>query len=363
MPRAPELVLRVEGKKYSGWKTIRVTRSIEALCGGFALSVSERMTGKSKPWPIREEDECAVLIGDWPVITGYVDKRQPSYSKDAHSFTVAGRDKTSALVDCSADLAKWEFVNVPLKTLAEKLCDPFAISVLVQSGLTLPNVARLSVDPGESAFEALERACRMAGVLPVSDAGDLLLTRAGSARATTELVEGENILEASGDYDATGRFATYKVLGQSRGTDDFFGAGAASAKGTATDEGVRRIDRTLVVRADGSTTSAQAKSRAQWEATVRAARSQTATITVQGWTQNDGSLWAVNSIVRVKSPLIGIDSDMLLAGVTFTLDDGGTKTELALTRPDAFKPQPSVPKKSKGKGASPWTEIPPEGIK
>jgi prophage tail gpP-like protein len=358
MPKAPEFQLRVEGKRYGGWKSIRVTRSIEALCGGFEISVSEKWAGQAKAWPIHEEDECAVLLGDWPVITGYVDGVDPSFDATSHSLAVSGRDKTSALVDCSADLSKWEFVNVPLKTLAEKLCEPHLISVLVQSGLELPVVPRLSVDPGESGFEALERACRMVGVLPVSDAGDLLLTRAGSARAVTALVEGENMISGSAPRRASGRFATYKVLGQARGSDDSFGASAAATKGTASDAGVRRDDRTLIVRADGSATSEQCRKRAEWEAIVRAARSQTVSAKVQGWTQKDGTLWPVNALVSVHSPRLNLDAEMLISEVTFVRDDSnGTTTELALKRPDAFKPEQTVKSKKTGKTSAPWAEI------
>lgn len=355
----PDVRLRVQGKDYAGWKRIRFGHGIETLCGSFDLSVSDRWAGQSKPWPIREEDECALMVDGLPVITGYVDKCSPSYGPKDHSFAVSGRDKTSALVDCSADLGKWEFTNVSLKAFAEKICEPFGIAVLVQDRLSFPTVSRLSIDPGETCFEAIERACRMVGALPVSDLGDLRFTRAGEGRAVTDLVEGENILSASGEYDASSRFRTYKVLGQHRGADDFFGATAAAAKGAAEDTGVRRPERALVLRADGNATSAQAKSRAQWEAIVRAARAQAVSVTVQGWTQGDGSLWPVNSMVRVKSPFLGIDSDMLIRQATFSLDDGGTTTELQLGRPDAYRPEPTVKPvgKAGGKGGAPWSEI------
>lgn len=357
MPSAPALQLRVEGKKYGGWKSIRVTRTMEALCGSFALSVSEKWAGQGKVWPIKEEDECAVLIGDWPVVVGYVDRRSVSFSATDHALSVEGRDKTSALVDCSADLAQWEFKNVDLKAFAEKLCAPFGISVNVQSGLEIPRVAKLSVDPGESAFEALERACRLAGVLPVADSGDVLLTRSGSTRAVTALVEGENILAASLSCDATERFSKYKVLGQHRGSDDFFGEGAARVSGQAQDAGVRRTDRTRIVQADGNTTSAQAKRRAEWEAIVRAARAQTASVTVQGWTQGDGSLWPVNALVQVKSAMLGLDTDMLIVEAASLLDESGTTTQLSLKRPDAFLPEQTVKSQKGGRGSSPWDEI------
>jgi len=347
--------LQVSGREYGGWKTARVTRSLESVCRSFDLTVFDRWADAGEPWPIIEEDECTVLLGDERLVTGYVDRRSIAYGPDSHSLRVAGRDQAGALVDCSADIGQLEFANASVLKLARKLCDPFGLRVRMQDGLAEPApVSRLSIDVGESAFDALERACRLAAVLPVSDGdGGIVLSRVGAARATDDLVEGENILEASADYDGTARFSAYRVVGQVAGTDDFFGGDAAAPKGTAIDAGVRRLERALVLRAEAVATSAQAKRRATWEATVRAARSQTVSVVVQGWEQRDGALWPLNALVHVKSPRLGIDADMLIAETAFSLDDGGSKTTLALRRPDAFTPEPvRVPS-----GVAPWAEI------
>ncbi len=345
--------LLVGGKEYQGWKSARVVRGIESVSGGFYLDVSERWDGRLNPWPILSEDECELKLDDTTVIVGWVDRRTVSYDANQHGLAVEGRDRTGDLVDCSAVPKKYK--NVSVETLANRVCEPFGIAVTRQGGLVLPLVKSLTVDPGDSAFEAIERACRMAGVLPVSDGrGGLLLTRAGTARASTSLVEGGNILSASGTFDATGRFRTYIVRGQHKGSDDFSGESAAFAKGTAEDATVRRSERVLIVRPEGNVTNALAKTRAEYEAKIRAGRGDSVTITVQGWTMANGAIWPVNALVPVKSPMLGIDGDMLITQATHSLDDGGgSLTELSLKRPDAFLPEPVVTVASEGA----WKEI------
>jgi prophage tail gpP-like protein len=357
----PDLRLRVNGREYGGWKAARVTRGIEAISGAFELTVSDRWGGQDTPWPIAEEDECAIVIDGAPVITGYVDRRSLAYGPEEHSLTVGGRDRTGALVDCSAVLSTWEYLNVPLLTLAKRLAAPFGIAVSLQPGLALPKpLAKLTVDPGDTAFDALERACRMAGVLPVSDgSGGLVLTRTGSARATTALVEGQNILGASVDYDASSRFRRYVVMGQHQGTDELSGASAAAVKGEARDPGVRRGARVLLVRAESGVTQEYAKRRAEWDAKVRAARADAVTVTVQGWQQGDGSLWPVNALVPVRSPYLGIDGDLLITQVTYGIGDGGTIAELSLKRRDAFLPEPVVPTSGSWKELAGGAALPP----
>jgi prophage tail gpP-like protein len=217
-------------------------------------------------------------------------------------------------------------------------------------------VAKVSVDPGDSAFEALERACRLAGVLAVSDGkGGILLTRAGAARASTALVEGQNIKGARFQYDSGGRFARYLVTGQRQGTDDDYGLAAAMVQGSARDATVRRGARVLMVRAEAGVTPAQAASRAQWEATVRAGRATSGRITVPGWTQADGTLWPVNALVAVRSRSLGIDGQLLITEATYRIDEGGTTTELTVRPPGAYLPEPVVT--GLGKGGTRWQEL------
>jgi prophage tail gpP-like protein len=349
-----ELELKVNGQVFSGWKGARVTRSIECISGAFELEVTDRWSGQEQPWPIREEDACELLLAGTRVISGHVDSRRVSLEPAERSLSISGRDRAGLLVDCSAVLGKWEFLGVDVLTLAKAIAAPFEIPVALQAGLAPRPVSKLTIDPGDSAFEAIERACRLAGVLAVSDgAGGVLLTRAGTALATTALVEGENILGGEAEFEGTGRFSRYLVTGQRKGTDEDYGAAAAMVQGSARDAGVRRTSRVLMVRAEAAVTQEQARQRAEWEAKVRAGRAETARITVLGWTQGGGALWPVNAQVQVRSPALGLAGEMLITGAIYRLDGGGTTTELRLMRPDAFLPEPVVAE-SKAKA---WAEL------
>lgn len=350
-----EVTLTVNGKRYSGWKTARISRSIETIAGGFVLSVSERWANQDERWPIAEEDQCVIQIGNTTVITGFIDKRELSFSALEHSVEVTGKDRAGALVECSAMLDKWEFKHVDLKSFAEKLCRPFGIAVSVQPGLVLPPASeKLSINPGDTAFDALEHACRLVGVLPVSDGdGGVVLTRSGTSRCSTALVQGQNILSASASFEAGGKFRTYHVLGQHHGSDETSGARAAAVKGSAADDTVKRAERVLLVRPEHSVTIKQAKDRAEFEAATRAARSNTVSVVVQGWTQSDGTLWPLNSLVQVKAPMIDVDGEMLITAIDFSLGDNGTTTTLTLRGPKAFTPAPTVTRKSNDL----WKEI------
>lgn len=340
-----DVILQVNGIEYRGWKSIRITLSLECLCRSFAMSVSERWDGTRAPWPIREGDRCTVKLGEDTLIDGYVDTRSMSISAQDHGFQVVGRDKAGDLLDCSAVLEQWEFAGISVLEICQKVAAPFNVKVALGPAVTAPAVPRkLVINPGDTAFDVIERACRLAGLFPVSDgAGGVVLTRAGTEMTTTPLAEGMNILEANASYDDSARHRRYIVIGQQQGSDLLYGMAAADVRAEATDPDVGREARVLMVRAEGSVTIQQAQDRANWEAVVRRANAIAVDVTVQGWEQQDGSLWPVNALVQIQAPVLGVVGEMLISEVTYSLSEGGTTTELTLRDPNAFLPQPEVP--------------------
>lgn len=361
------LYLQVNGKLYGGWKTMLVNASIETISGDFDLGYFYSWDGQ-KALPINDGDACKVRMGDDVVLTGYVDETTEDLGSDTHDLQVTGRDKTGDLVDCSAVHKPDQWSGQTLQTIAAILCKPFGIAVKAETdtGAAFPLV---KVQPGETAFAVIERLCRMRAVLPVSDGkGGLLLTAAGKAgRAYSALVEGENILTIGKNKSQQDRFSQYIVKGQQSGLAAVGGGNvelisadgtvttraAAPASGRATDAGVTRY-RPLVIVAEAEASGQSPQTRALWEATVRAGRGLRVEVTVQGWRQGDGALWRPNQYVQVKSPTLGLEDTLLIAGCAYGCDESGTVTTLSLARPDAFKLLPVKPKAS---GLPPGTEI------
>lgn len=328
--------LKVDGKLFGGWQQVRIERGIEQIAGGFELTVTDRWNTADgqQAFELQPGQACEVLVHDEVVITGYIDSVNRSYDKSAHQISVSGRDKTADLVDCSAVYKTGQWSNKKLEQIAADLVAPFGIGVktAVDTGSPIPVMA---IQEGETVFELLERAARMKAVLLVSDGkGNLVITRAGTARAAGDLFEGGNILSADGEFNWKDRYSDYIIKGQRKGDDDSYGETVAHQKASVKDGGITRY-RPLVVMAedqDGNTTLAQ---RAEWERNVRAGRGSRATITVQGWKAHD-MLWQPNTITHLKSPLLSADTDLLIASVSYSLSDSGTTASLQLVNPAAF---------------------------
>jgi prophage tail gpP-like protein len=335
----PDVVLTVGGKQYAGWKEVEIRRGIEQVAGTFVLSVSERWAGQNEMWPIRHGEECTLSVDGEILITGYVDDLLPFFDAQQHGVTVVGRDKTGDLVDCSAVSNSGQWQGRTLLQVAQDIAKPFEIAVRAETDVGKP-FTTAALQEGETAFEALERAARMRGVLLISDArGGLSIARAGAERIATALAQGENILSARASFSMRDRYSSYICKGQNIGFDESTPDQNAQPKGTAQDTGVQRY-RPLIIVAENVSDAKGLKDRAIWEAAVRLGRSARPQITVQDWRHTDG-LWLPNYLVPVRCPYLYLDAEMLIVAVTYRLNDNGTTAEIELCRPEAFKMLPT----------------------
>lgn len=322
---------------FGGWQRVSVTRSIEQIANGFELEVTERWPGQSTSRPIRCGEQCVLKLDTEVVVTGYVDDAEPSYDKQSHGLSIRGRDTTGDLVDCSAIHKTGQWANAKLDRIATDLCAPFKIGVKVETDVGEP-FPSFKIEPGETAFECIERAARLKAVLLIADgAGNLVITRAGKTKGETALVEGQNILSARGTFSWKDRFSAYTVKGHDKLAFDGDAVdGHVAPAATAHDEAITRY-RPRIVLADDHGNKTRFRDRAEWEKNVRMGRGLRGSITVQGWQDGAGKLWQPNTLVTVTSPLLYLhEAEMLIVGCLHTLDGGGTRTALSIARPDAF---------------------------
>jgi prophage tail gpP-like protein len=335
-----EARLIVGGRRYDGWKSVQITRTIEAMSGSFSLSVSDHWAGQDLPWPIAAEEPCQVRIGDETVIDGWIGGRSIAIAATERTLSYRGRDRCSILAD--GELRGQTFRQATAFDIARAIAEPLGVRVSMQAGIDLTKIDKLVAGPGEKADRVILEAAQSAGVLVVSDGeGGILLTRAGYGRASVPLVQGQNVIAMSMDYDADERFARYEVLSQTAGTDATSGE-ATRIAASVTDTEVKRTERVHYIRPEKGLTAESALQLATWDMRVRRARALGVTIVVRGWRQDDdGDLWPVNGLAPVHCPAIGVVGDLLISNAEHSLDDtGGEVTQLRLVPPSSFDPEP-----------------------
>jgi prophage tail gpP-like protein len=346
------LTLSVNGQLYQGWSAIEVTRGIERMSASFRIAVSERWAGQNLPWVILPGSQCTVSISGDLVMTGFVDEYAPAFDPARHEVSITGRSRTCDLVDCSPQLEGGQYSGYALDAIARAVAQPFGVPVVIETDVGGP-LADATIERDETAYEFLERLCRLRGVLMTDDAqGRLVLTNTGTTRAAGRLVQGQNIYAARASLSWARRFSIYVVKGQ-HAIDSFNPAEVQTGLvASAVDPAVTRF-RPRVSIAESQLDAGGMQQRARWMAIYAAGQATKATISVRGWRQADGSLWQINQIVPVTCPYLGVDQDLLVAEVSFRIDEEGHRTDLTVAPPEGYTPEPaSLPARKSGRSGS-----------
>lgn len=335
------VTLRTDGRLFTGWTSVSVTRSIESVAGYFELGVNvppgTDLSGLAPGKKFTLEIEGQI------VCTGYIDSRRRQMTADSMKITIAGRDKTADLIDCAAVYSGGQWKNRSLEQIARDLSAPYGVTVRwelsdKESSAAFPG---FTLDHSETVYEALVRASRARGVLMTSNAaGELVFSRAAST-VTDELILGKNLLTVDFDEDFRDRFSEYIVKGYARANgadgDDIDAESIVSRKGTATDSDVTRY-RPMIIIADSKITAKDAQARALREQRRRLAKSITFEAEIDGWTRRDGQLWMPNLLVTIDASKYAIKTtELLVSKVTLILNDqDGLKTRVSLAPREGF---------------------------
>lgn len=333
--------------EFSNWEKVEVTAAINEACRTFSVETTER----PGEWAFPPGTPVSVLAGLSLLVTGYVNHYHSSGDAKSHNVSIRGRGKGQDFVDCAAVHPKGFAKD---KTPADFGAELDKFGVGINAKIPLEKIPEQRLKQGETCWRCIERYLRpQGGTMMGEPDGSISVTNASVAqRAGGALVEGRNILRWSVDLDDQNRFSDYTVKGQNR-----YGSGEENLriKEQERDGGVKRYRPRLIVN-ETDTDKGRARERAKHERESCAGNSTRGQVTVQGWRDELGALWAPNTIVFVHSPvLMHLEQDMLIERVAFTQDDKrGTLARLALVDPRAYRGKGQSGKGSDGAWNSGW---------
>lgn len=338
-----EVTVVIDGRIYSGWQDVRITRGIERLPSDFELRLTDFYASDVDALQIKPGDACTVRIGGQTVITGYIDIVMPSFSPTEHEVVVHGRSKCADLVDCSAEWPGGQIVGSSVLEVARKLAQPYGITVEAVDDPGKP-IPQFNLMLGESAFEIIDRLCRYTQLLAYDDEdGNLLLGRVSSQAAASGFREGINVESASAIFSASDRFSEYRCFPNAFNTFQDLGDGGF-LQSSQDDRDVSR-HRLKIMIADMNHVGAAdaAAQRAGWEASRRYGRSYVVRLTTDNWRDKSGALYQANTLVAVDLPTLKISGQLWTIGeVSYRKGADGTHCDLVIMPPQAFMLAPAV---------------------
>lgn len=331
--------IRCNGNVVKGFTSASITKSLDQISASYNLGVFK--DGDDSAWiPIFPGDEVDVAIDGEVVISGYNVMTTPSFSNSGIGCQVAGMEKTCDLVDCTSKTINFE--NKKVDEIVRIICADFGLRFAGTNGADIGSpLKKFSADIGSTAFNVIVNACKERNLYPTSDGlGNVSLIGSSHESAEVDIVQGLNVLSASGKFSVAERFSKYTIYS----SKDAKGKTFASV----TDEEMTR-DREFVLLDERFATKENCEARALWEAKHRAAKGNSLSVVVDGWRQKkDGSLWKPGLVVNCDIPcILGETRSFLVNKVSFSYGSNGTTTSLELVDEDIYLPLPKISPKGK----------------
>jgi prophage tail gpP-like protein len=336
-----KIELQHDGRILSGFDEAEIQISLDEIAGTFSLKLPERFRSQSRGLSLPDVDsEVSLLIGSKPIMKGFVEVIDSESTEAGGYFSfLHGREITSDIVDSSITYSKT--LSGPIDRIIREIVAPFKLKVVSNSS---QNVT-MTTEKGESVWETIEVLSRKTGNIIWTRGDGVLNVGTGSRAKYSRKLNSLNIKQARSKFSSHGTFSDYSVMSMTQSTENSWGG---DTKKTVSVKGSSGRYRPLIVKGETSLTPAEALARARWEASIREARSITATATIAGFRIGD-ELAEINRLVEVEYEILGLKKTMLISSVRFTYSKAfGGSTLLELSQPNAFEPKPIDAKASRG---------------
>lgn len=326
-----EVSVLVGGKAHKHWTGYSIDSDL--LIPADAWEV--RLSRPSGPMPneVARGAAVQVRVGDETVLSGYVDTVRRRTTKTEKSLAINGRDLAAILRDCSAPI--FTAKQVTLAEVVTNIVKPLGITkVRVDAPRISSTWDKISVDPGDTAWDALVHAAEGEGLWPWFEPDGTLVVGGPDYNSppVASLILRENGKDTNVEWfdeddSIAERYSDVTVLGQAHGTRS--GTGKNAIKATVRDTSVPVYRPKVYVDHDAPNLQA-VEARARKIISDSRLQAHTLRASVRGHRTSRGELWKPGQRVHVVWDEYGIDAVFFLMARKLTSDRTGTRTTLTL---------------------------------
>lgn len=348
-----EIKLVIDGFECGDWDDVTIDSQIDVPADGWSMTLFNPPVGNLPP-NVKAGAKAEIYYGSELILTGIVDRLTEAVSRSGRALQITGRDMVGQLIDCSVPIKNSK--QITLSTLLEQfvLADLSSIfeTVRVQDDGWLKN--KVTVEPGESLYDAISKAAQVTGQFVWFDASQGLQVGdpfkfAEQNIQTLKLMRlglDNNVINMSYEEDVSNVFSDIKIISQDEK------GGAISATTTAnTPYSFKRFKIVTMSDIDTQAEAQAAINKIQHDNDLEA---YTLTAVVPDWTIN-GQVWKTGGQINLQTDvLIRANANWVVMGRTLKLSrNNGKTTELKLKRkgdwvqPLIYKEPEKKEKKSK----------------
>lgn len=335
-----DISVKLNGRRYSFWKSANIHVAIGEFAREVTLTVSDSMEAVSTAGDLKMGSAISVICDDNTVLTGYIDDVSVNYGATAHSITMRARSKTCDLVDCSFKGDAQFNGQSAYKTIID-ICRPFGIKVIWKCKDW--TIGEMNTNVGDTCAGIITEICKRGGVFYTDDANGNLIITDLAADASVLTVYNKpseklsNVISASAKFSSRDRFSEYTVESQDTAQDgDETAEYAYMASSTVKDPGIKRYRPKIVIAQTNQDSGADFNS-AQQEYMAAIAGAADFQYKVNGWKDDLGNILHGGTFVAVEDEFAHVNNRLIAKSVDLTISDrAGCTAQLQLVYPAAL---------------------------
>jgi prophage tail gpP-like protein len=333
------MTLEVNGKLFTNWTSARIEQRVTEPFPTFQFECSEE-----SPMPLAWDaqqfvpgDIVRAFVGPVQAVLGYIVERHVGFDAGNHAVRLVGCGDTVDLTNSMVPLEKLNgHDGKSWSQLARDLMAHLGIKLREMGSVDQKPFDNISVQPGETIMQALERYAVMRDIVIGSNAtGGLLAIGENPADPTGNLTEGIDILRANASWSDEKVYRKIYATGQSTGNDQ--ANGDSQNKQIAFEIGTSTRNRYMVTVANIADSLHGVQRRALMEKVFTEGSFLNVQLTVQGWFKNQnqsGDHWKAGEYYTVNSPSLILPGTVLgCAGCVYEQTAQGSTTTLSLVLP------------------------------
>lgn len=340
-PNEEKLTLMVAGLAHSDWQNFEVESDLLTPADGWLVMLG--FPSGNIPKGIVEGAPALLKVGSDTIMTGRIDTLRHSVATNKHQLIMSGRDINAVLVDCSAPI--FSVKNMTLNEVIKKIVSPLGVSRIKINANAPITAKKVSIEPGQTAWEALSMAAEINGLWPWTDPDGTLIIGGPdyTAKPVGSLVmrysgKGNNIINIDLTKSIARRFSQTTVLAQKHGTEEE--DGVVNLKSTVRDIQIA-LYRPKIMQVHDVQNQQEVEFRAKKLQADARLNGFTLTIGVKGFRAPNGQLWTPGQRVHVVSEPHAIDDIFFLMKrrVTGGRPGIGAMTTLTLKQDATWLPE------------------------
>lgn len=348
--------LVVDGFECSTWDEVSIDSAIDTPADAWNLTLFNPAMGHL-PFAIKAGASAQIYYGDELILTGVIDHLKEAIGRNGRVVNISGRDLIGQLIDCSVPIFNGK--QLTLQELVNRFVKGGDLSalfkrVIIQNQAWLKN--KVSVEPGESIYDALVKAAQVTGQFLWMQADGTL--EIGDPFASSYVVkiplqlmfsgDDNNVIAADYGENVSRVFSDIQILSQDRDAKKILAQGTSK-----TPYAYKRLK---LVSAGDVETQAEAQALLNKAVKDNDLEAYSLNCDVAGWLV-DGKVWQAGWTVSLQSDvLVRANAKWIVMGRTLTLSRSkGKTTRLKLKRqgdwaqPLLYKEKSKAIKKSKSK--------------